>query len=133
MCVCARLVLVEVNLAEDWLPADLADAVQFRKNNKEMAAAGGPVYVLAMLGKEGPWRKSLKEAWCELRMSERLMLPLLVDRAGPKNDTTPDIISAGRVAHKVGCGIVFMSCGVRTTACFVFEHALCRTRCLRAR
>ena len=76
---CARLVLVEVNLAEDWLPADLADAVQFRKNNKEMAAAGGPIYVLAMLGKEGPWRKSLKEAWRELRMSERLMLPLLLN------------------------------------------------------
>ena len=37
---------------EDWVPADLAHLITFRKENGHFRSAPGPLYLIAILGKE---------------------------------------------------------------------------------
>ena len=42
----------------DWVPGDIAHMIKFRRDNPDFGAFGGPLYILAILGKEDclPWR-----------------------------------------------------------------------------
>lgn len=40
------------SLFNDWIPADIANAIEFRQAQAEFAATAGPLYILAVLGKE---------------------------------------------------------------------------------
>ena len=36
----------------DWVPADISHMIKFRNDNADFGACGGPLYILAILGKE---------------------------------------------------------------------------------
>ena len=59
------------------VPADLSDAVEFRREAASLQASGPAVYVAGRVGKERPWRSGALKVWAAMPLAERLKLQLL--------------------------------------------------------
>ena len=87
---------------QGWEPADYVDLNTFRQNQPLLASSPGPLYILAVLGKEAEWRNGVAVAWEALPGSTKALLPLLGSRVTSED---ADTMRAARAVHKVcACG-----------------------------
>ena len=85
----------------NWLPADAAHQVAFRKEDAVFARAPGPLYCIAVLGKEPVFRNLVRQGWHELSAEKQLRLCLL---SGAGSGDASEEKAAGRDAHQVSGG-----------------------------
>ena len=62
------------------VPADLASAIEFRRECGPLHAVAPSVYVAALLGKEDRWKKAVIQIWAAMPLSERLKVAALGSR-----------------------------------------------------
>ena len=67
-------------LFRGWVPADLSDAVEFRRVAASLQASGPAAYVAGLVGKESPWRSGVLKVWAAMPLAERLKLQWLGSR-----------------------------------------------------
>ena len=72
--------------------------VKYRAKNAGFASAPGPCYIIAIRGKETPFREAVIQEWRAVSLQARLSLALLAGFAGKKPDK--DVVQAARVVHK---------------------------------
>ena len=70
----------------NWLPADMAHQVTFRKEDGCFARAPGPLYCIAVLGKEPTFRNLARKRWDKLPVKKQLWLCLLSGAGGSEDE-----------------------------------------------
>ena len=66
-----------------WRPADMKDLIEVRKKNALFCIAPGPLYMLAIVGKERAWRAALLRLAPGLPLNTRANLHALSGKIGP--------------------------------------------------
>ena len=82
---------------QDWMPGDTLHSITFRKKHGEFANSVGPLYTIALLGKEPAWREAVREGWDRLPASSKVVMGALASklRGGGAAD------EGARAAHEV--------------------------------
>lgn len=91
---------------KNWRPADITDLIQTRKKQELFCLAPGPLYVLAIMGKEGPWRAAIVRLTRKMSASKRVNMCALTGRTGPD----PASCAAKAAAAKDVHGILVAAC-----------------------
>ena len=63
-----------------WVPADLENAVEFRRRASSLQACGPAAYVAGLVGKEDRWRSAVLKIWEAMPSSERVRLQTMGSR-----------------------------------------------------
>ena len=66
-----------------WRPADLKDLIEVRRKHPLFCIAPGPLYLIAVVGKEQAWRAAIVRLARQLPASTRSNLSALSNRIGP--------------------------------------------------
>ena len=95
---------------QDWKPADFKGLLTLRSKNQTFSKAHGPLYPIAMWGKETPWRNAMVAGWKGLTASERNRMVSLVAAPGSKKVAVPtcskkEMRLAAKSVHKAGISI----------------------------
>ena len=75
-----------------------------RSKNALFAKAAGPLYEIAVLGKEKPWHEAVLAEWHALAPSEQNQMVALVASSGKKEACT---VRAAKLVHKAYGSIAY--------------------------
>lgn len=82
------------------MPPDLKSLCALRSKNPLFAKAAGPLYELAVLGKEKPWHSVVLSEWKALTPSEQNQMVSLIAAPSKNAHTQPHVVRAAQLVHK---------------------------------
>ena len=83
-----------------WRPADILDVVQFRKKEQLLARTPGPMYLVAVQGKEAGWRSIVARLTKKMAAPKRLNMSFLIGHT-PDQDSKRLRVGAAKDVHGV--------------------------------